>query len=412
MKDSEAELESDVAIIGAGPIGSYTALRLVKKGYSVLIIEEDPMIGRPQQCAGLVNSKLFDLEGIEDLKEKVILNRIIGADIISPSGNILKLRGKRTKAYSIDRAHLDNLIFKKAVSSGAVPLVGQKIVSVKRETNCPAHLSSIGIEGEVDIKTRTVIGCEGTPSITRSSGSMDNPKHVIPGLSIEGTIEGADNPLDLVSVITGKEIAQGFFSWAVPAGDKGSVRLGLAAMDGISLKRGIRSLLNDKRLRSWLGQDDGSAGYISWNYGSVPMGSPRDIFKNESILLGDSAGMAKPTSGGGIFPGMKAVDSLMSVIVEDEVIDLTVFNRFKQAWKKGYGRELERSRVFRNIISRIRDDEIEMVIKRLSEPELISIINEKGDIDHPLRLALSLIKKDPSLLKLIPRFLPNLRKLS
>ena len=45
----------DVVVIGAGPIGGYLSRRLSEHGNSVLLVEEHAEIGRPFQCAGLVN---------------------------------------------------------------------------------------------------------------------------------------------------------------------------------------------------------------------------------------------------------------------------------------------------------------------------------------------------------------------
>ena len=47
--------EYDVVIIGAGPIGGYLAKKLNERGHSVILIEEHDEIGRPFQCAGLIN---------------------------------------------------------------------------------------------------------------------------------------------------------------------------------------------------------------------------------------------------------------------------------------------------------------------------------------------------------------------
>ena len=48
-------LDNDVVIIGAGPVGGRLATELSKRGVSTLMIEEHAEIGRPFQCAGLVN---------------------------------------------------------------------------------------------------------------------------------------------------------------------------------------------------------------------------------------------------------------------------------------------------------------------------------------------------------------------
>ena len=44
---SEKLLEYDVAVIGAGPAGSNAAYECAKNGYSVIILEEDPVVGVP-----------------------------------------------------------------------------------------------------------------------------------------------------------------------------------------------------------------------------------------------------------------------------------------------------------------------------------------------------------------------------
>ena len=44
-------LESDVVIVGAGPIGSLAALHAAKKGIKVSILEQRKEIGIPDHCA-------------------------------------------------------------------------------------------------------------------------------------------------------------------------------------------------------------------------------------------------------------------------------------------------------------------------------------------------------------------------
>ena len=52
--------EYDVIIIGAGPVGGYLARRLSENDMRVLLIEEHAEIGRPFQCAGLVNPSAME----------------------------------------------------------------------------------------------------------------------------------------------------------------------------------------------------------------------------------------------------------------------------------------------------------------------------------------------------------------
>jgi geranylgeranyl reductase family protein len=402
--------DADIAIIGAGPIGSYTAWRLAKLGYSVKIFEEHPEAGRPEQCAGLVNRRMFELPGLDGILDAVNLHEIIGADIFSPSGKSLKLRAGKVKAISMDRALFDKMLLRNAVEEGADLDLMRKVVSIIKKEN-GFELQTTGIGGRSSMTCNWLIGCDGSSSIMPRDLSFDRPLSVIPGVAIQVEIDQGKVPQDLVAVFTGEETAKGFFAWAVPAGGPTSMRIGLAAESGEALNRGYRSLFHDERLKEWLGTKKTLFGKVSLNFGPVPMGSPRKIIDGRALIIGDAAGMAKPTSGGGIYPGLMAVNDLANAIENEGELDQNALEGFRTSWLTGYGKELDRSRFFRRIISQVKDDEVEEVVDRLSDPELMNIINEEGDIDHPLRLALLLIRKDPTLLKLIPRFLPHMRRL-
>jgi digeranylgeranylglycerophospholipid reductase len=401
----------DIAIIGAGPIGSYTAWRLSKLGYSVKIFEDHSEAGRPEQCAGLVNKHMFELPGLNDVLPTVHLHDIIGADIYSPSGNVLGLRANRVKAISMDRALFDKTILRNAVNAGAEVELTRRVMKVENKDKNGFLLKTKGIGGNKDLTSNWLLGCDGSSSTIVRDLEFNRPMNTIPGVAMQVEVQNGEVPKDIVGVFTGEDTAKGFFAWSVPAGSSSSMRIGLAAEDGISLNRGYRALTSDTRLKSWLGSDDSKISNISMNFGPVPMGSPKTLTKGNAIILGDSAGMAKPTSGGGIYPGLMAVNDLANSIDNVGEFNQQAIEGFKASWLSGYGKELERSRFFRNIISQVKDEEIEEVIMRLSDPELLKVINEEGDIDHPLRLALTLIRKDTSLLKLIPRFLPHMRKM-
>ncbi|MBN1540076.1 MAG: geranylgeranyl reductase family protein [Candidatus Thermoplasmatota archaeon] len=405
---------ADVAIIGAGPIGSYAAWMLSRRGLSVIIMEEHPEAGRPEQCAGLVNRTMFDLPGLERLLDSVRLNEIIGADIYSPGGNSLALRAGKVKAISMDRARFDKQLLRNAANAGAETMLSTKAIGIERKDNDRFRVNYRGISGKGIVDTRMLIGCDGASSSIRKHLSLERPLSTLPGVAFQVEIDNGKVPGDLVAVFTGKDTAKGFFAWAVPAGTDTSMRIGLAAEDGASLNRGWERLKHDRRLFEWLGMDNGMKGLngsISFNLGTLPIGSPRTIISGSALILGDSAGMAKPTSGGGIYPGLMAVNDLINSIEGSGDISRETLRMFHNSWSSGYGKELSRSRFFRKLISQVEDEEVEDVVKRLSDPQLLEIINSEGDIDHPLRLALLLIKKDPSLLKMIPRFLPHVRNM-
>ena len=95
-----------ILIVGAGPIGCYTA-RLLKekgKGFDVEIIEEHSEIGRPVHCAGLVSQNVIS-EIKVSIDEDCILNRIDGAEFFLNSDGFKMQR--KDVALVIDREKFD-----------------------------------------------------------------------------------------------------------------------------------------------------------------------------------------------------------------------------------------------------------------------------------------------------------------
>ncbi len=404
----------DIIIVGGGPIGSYMAHRSADSGYDVLLIDRKNEIGRPMQCAGLVNIGLFSLPGMEGIKDKVKLKEIYGADIYSPSGKMLPLRGKEVKALSIDRSAFDLELLRSAARSGSEIMIGTEVISASLLSKGGGKVEIVRGKDRYTIMSDLIIGCDGPSSTIRRTMGFDIPQDTIPGVNMEIEIKCGTVPQERVGVLTGNDTAKGFFAWIVPSFGRSGLRIGLSARTGNDVKKGMEKLIGDPRLASFLSLDrlDGEdVGLISSVYGGVPMGPPSKLFKGDCILIGDSAGMAKPTSGGGIFPGMRAVDTLSMTLGDLGYRPGRTLKEFSATWKKGYGKELTKGMVLRKIIRELSDEDIDKAIGALNDRKKLRLINETGDIDQPVSLAVKLLKMDPSLLMLIPRYLPHLKGL-
>jgi flavin-dependent dehydrogenase len=383
-------------------------------GYEVLILDRKPFIGSPMQCAGLVNVEMFSLEGLTDLYDKVVLKEIKGARIYSPSGNILPLRGEKKKAVSIDRSYFDHEMLLKAAKKRIDILLGSEVVNATK-TGKGIHNVSLRASGnQYDIEGDLIIGCDGPGSMIRRCVGIGRPKEVAPGVNIEAEIKDVNIPSDEVAVLTGNEVAKGFFAWAIPSRGLNGIRLGLSAMTGNDVTKGLRILLKDFRLANFLSVDSISEDNVSMIgrvYGGIPMGQPSTLHEDGFLLLGDSAGMAKPTSGGGIFPGLRAVDLLADLIGSGGMERRSLLEKFNQEWNRGYGRELNKGMILRRIVRELSDNDIEKAVNALNDDRKLNLINSTGDIDRPISLAVKLLRMDPSLLMLVPRYLPHLRGL-
>ena len=101
-----------VVIIGAGPVGGRLATELSSRGISTLMIEEHAEIGRPFQCAGLVNPPAMKMVGLED----TILQNVDGALIHSPSGIMVPVgKDGRTRNKVVCRKRFDQGVVAQAM---------------------------------------------------------------------------------------------------------------------------------------------------------------------------------------------------------------------------------------------------------------------------------------------------------
>ena len=134
----------DVIVIGAGPVGGYLAWKLTEKGLSVLIVEEHSEIGRPFQCAGMVNPSAMDRIGAYD----TVLTRIWGARMYSPSGTEIVIgEPNTTRTWSVCRKLFDERVVQLSLDSGADLLLSSKQVSAN-VTNSGVDVS-LEINGEI-----------------------------------------------------------------------------------------------------------------------------------------------------------------------------------------------------------------------------------------------------------------------
>jgi flavin-dependent dehydrogenase len=114
----------------------------------------------------------------------------------------------------------------------------------------------------------------------------------------------------------------------------------------------------------------------------------------------------KPTSGGGIYPGLVCANFCSSVAIEaleKNNFSSQLLKNYHKLFTKEIGRELKMGMKFRSIFKRLSDKQFDKYITRFQNPKIVEIINNYGDIDYPSILVKHLIKKIPTLLKLLPQ---------
>ncbi len=385
-----------VVIIGAGPVGGRLATELSLRGISTLMVEEHAEIGRPFQCAGLVNPPAMERVNLHE----TILRSVDGALIHSPSGIMVPVgKDGRTRTHVVCRKRFDQGVVAQAMDAGAHLWLLSKPIDAVVTNECVEL--KIEREGEIiDIKCDLLIGADGAHSWTRRYFKLGRPKEMMIGFQADVSgLTGKDNWLEMY---TGKDIAPGLFAWVIPTGDN-THRIGVWSrpqdLEGRSVEQCYDALLEHPLWKQRFSGVKEIARYC----GPVPCGVIRKPFKDRVMVIGDAAGMAKPTTGGGIGPGFRQVDAIIENLVKAIGKGKLRSSDLSSVCKpfKAFRKEQARAKALRDLLVTIPDDEeLDAHFRMFNRPEILDLINIEGDIEHPVPLGMTLLRKVPEFRKL------------
>tara|TARA_B100001559_G_scaffold125106_1_gene105072 strand:+ start:25 stop:1230 length:1206 start_codon:yes stop_codon:yes gene_type:complete len=388
----------DSIVVGAGPIGGYLSKKLNDNGHSVLLLEEHDEIGRPFQCAGLVNPAAMETIGLESS----ILTSIWGANIHSPNGKRVSIGDPNIpRTFSVCRKIFDEAVVMQSIATGTEIMLSTKPVSASIE-NEYVEVNIDGPNGSETVRCKLLCGADGAHSWVRRKFRMGNPTETMIGFQIEVTgYSGDDGMLDMY---TGASIAPGFFSWAIPTGE--TTRLGTwtkaSLMGGTSSEEFMSRLMEDKNLNSRFTDCSEVARFC----GPVPSGIVRRPMRERVALFGDAAGICKPTTGGGIGPGFKQVDMLVpllsNAISENDLGEVRM--KALSSKLKQMKRDQRKKRALRDaFLTEMNDSELEDIFSVWARPEVTDLINEFGDIENPIPLGVKMLREVPEFRRLAGR---------
>ena len=386
----------DALVIGAGPSGSRTAWNLAKAGYSTAIIEEDEIVGDPCQCAGLITPRTFEYLGYE----RPIFQEMNGARLWGPNDSFLDFQASETKALVIDRPDLDRSIANKAVDAGAVLKTGHRYLGHERFRNgIKAKIQSK--KGKVVIETKVLIGSDGPASRVARDAGLSTKREVLAafGADVEG-YQGRDNHVDL---FVGSELAPRFFGWGIPTGPNQG-RIGMATVLPNRPKNFFRDYFHKGAPSKLLG----GAKIINRVSGLIPFGTRNPSYADNVLLTGDAAGMAKPTSGGGIYSGLISADAAFEVAdkaFQKESLDSKTLSPYQSLINQRIGGELSKGHHLRKAFLSLNDEQLSEIISILGEPKVKEAIESTGDLDYASLAAFSVLKAQPKLIKFAPLLL-------
>ena len=354
-----------ISIIGAGPIGNYTAFLLAKQGHDVHIYEDHDVIGTPIQCTGLMTISLND---IFVPAEEYMTNKVEVRDIVAPNGKKVTMKSPE---YLVHRTQFDQHLANQAESAGAKIHTNHRFIEIKDGKIILKDTKTTKLK---EVKTDILIGADGANSTV---AKILNPKRQRKYcVGIQARVSGAFDPKQY-TVYFDNNISPGFFAWIVPENEK-TARVGLK---GTSTN--FDSFINKHGFEK-----------IEMQAGPIPIYDTAYITEKKDkrmkiYLVGDAATHVKATTAGGIIPGLKAAQCLADAIKNND--------SYKKRWKKAIGKDLWLHLKIRNALDKFTNDDWNKLIELLSQDKVKAVF-EKHDREKPWKLMKALII-EPRLLK-------------
>jgi len=365
----------DVVVVGGSVSGSATAFYCAQRGLSVAVVEEHPLPGKYGRCTAIVSKKGLDSIGAD--YSQSCLNEIHGADIYA-AGSRLNVRTSKVQAIVLDRFKFDERCAKRAQKAGAKFLFNTRFESfVERDGGFVVSCKKARGKKPLLLLCKVLVGADGANSAVAREACFPAFGECDYAFCYEAEYGGAAVlASDRVQVFLDSEKLSGFFGWTVPCSSK-VVRIGLGTTNRRALMYSKAAFLAEPKVRALLGP---RAKVRREFYAMIPLRPRRKTQLGNVLLVGDAAGQAKASTGGGI-----VFASRCAKIASDEIASRVLRKRpmcYEQRWRKAYGAKLGLHRHIRSFFDALGNRGLSFLVRLGGVLGLGVLLERFGDMDE------------------------------
>jgi len=395
---------ADVIVVGGGPVGSFTALKLAKLGTEATVFEEHASIGSPSHCAGHLSIRSLRNLGLYPLPAKIVENTYSQANFYAPSGFKFPVHLAKPVTCSVNREAFDKYLADKAETAGAHYQLNSRVQSLLIENGTVKGVT-VTRDGKTEsVPAKIVVDAEGISSrLLRQTGLAGlNGKRLVHG--VEAEVENVKNvEMDAVEVFMGQAYAPGFYAWLMPRLD-GTAKVGLATKTG-----NPKELLQRLMLKHPVASKQLSKAKITrTSFHPITLGGPIDReYTSGFLAVGDVSSQVKPTTGGGVIFGLTCA-GIAAEIADEAIRRNDASASFLQAYPKRcadtLGFDFGVMFRLRRFLDSLSDEKLDEVLRFCARIGLDKALENVDEIDFQGQLFLKVLAK-PAMFAALAYFL-------
>ncbi|MCX8197539.1 MAG: NAD(P)/FAD-dependent oxidoreductase [Candidatus Micrarchaeota archaeon] len=270
----------DVAIIGAGPGGTYAAFCAAKSGLSVAVFEEHEKVGEPVHCGECLSLLAVQRLGLE-LPQEAISCKIAGIKLVWPGG---KYSFVKEEGYTLEKEKFEQFLAKIGQEQGANYFMRHRVTGLEKE----GHWKISTTRGVY--RAKIIIDASGVASVASKILGLNRQQQTVVGLQYE--LWPIEND-GFIEFFLWPSLAPHGYLWIIPKSGK-RANVGLVTNDAPSTRKRLEQFIDMHGLRQ-----KSKVGKIAFG-GMIPASGPLPKTYFDGILLvGDAAGFTSPMFEGG-----------------------------------------------------------------------------------------------------------------
>jgi len=288
----------DALVVGAGPAGSATALRLARAGARVLLADR-AVFPRDKPCGGGLTGRAVRELPVD--VTPVVEDVVRTFEVRLGYRKRFERRSEEPLVLMTQRRRLDAFLAEQAAAAGAVFRDG---VTVEGLTVGPDG-AEVRIGGS-PVHARVLVGADGVNGRIAPGAGLGGG--MIYGIALEGNGPLPDGQRGRATVELG--VVPGGYGWVFPKEGHANYGVGGWAAEGPRLREHLRRLCAEHGV---------DAGTLTDLHGRrLPMRRTTEVARGPVLLVGDAAGLVDPLSGDGIYEALVSARLAAEAIVAGE----------------------------------------------------------------------------------------------